>query len=143
MRGDRLGVNSQQVYILTETSMELIREQVIRLQPRVLVIDSIQTVFTADLASAPGSVSQVRESTAHLMALAKTLDVPILIYWPCHQRRHHCMEPRVVGTHGGHGAVLCGASDTIPTAFCGGERIALDQPTKSVCLKCDRRALWK
>jgi len=79
MRGDRLGVNSQHVYILTETSMELIREQVTRLQPRVLVIDSIQTVFTADLASAPGSVSQVRESTAHLMALAKTLDVPVLI----------------------------------------------------------------
>src|SRR5262250_1081811 len=79
MRGDRLGVHSQHVYILTETSMELIREQVTRLQPRVLVIDSIQTVFTADLASAPGSVSQVRASAAHLMALAKTLDVPILI----------------------------------------------------------------
>ena len=79
MRGDRLGVNSQHVYILTETSMELIREQVTRLQPRVLVIDSIQTVFTADLPSAPGSVSQVRESTAHLMTLAKSLDVPIII----------------------------------------------------------------
>jgi len=59
--------------------MELIREQVTRLQPRVLVIDSIQTVFTAELSSAPGSVSQVRESTAHLMTLAKTLDVPIMI----------------------------------------------------------------
>jgi DNA repair protein RadA/Sms len=79
MRADRLGVNSQHVYILTETSMEIIREQVNRLQPRVLVIDSIQTVFTADLSSTPGSVSQVRESTAHLMALAKTLDVPVMI----------------------------------------------------------------
>jgi DNA repair protein RadA/Sms len=79
MRGDRLGVHSQHVYIFTETSMELIREQVTRLQPRVLVIDSIQTVFTADLSSAPGSVSQVRESTAHLMTLAKTLDVPVMI----------------------------------------------------------------
>ncbi len=79
MRGDRLGVNSAHVYILTETSMELIREHVTRLRPRVLVIDSIQTIFTADVTSAPGSVSQVRESTAHLMTLAKTLDVPILI----------------------------------------------------------------
>jgi DNA repair protein RadA/Sms len=79
MRADRLGVNSQHVYILTETSMEIIREQVTRLQPRVLVIDSIQTVFTADLSSTPGSVSQVRESTAHLMTLAKTLDVPIML----------------------------------------------------------------
>lgn len=79
MRGDRLGVHSQQVYILTETSLEVIREQVTRLQPRVLVIDSIQTVFTAEIASAPGSVSQVRESTAHLIQLAKSLDLPILI----------------------------------------------------------------
>lgn len=79
MRGDRLGVDSQYVYILTETSMELIREQVARLQPRVLVIDSIQTVFSSEIASAPGSVSQVRESTAHLMHLAKHFDVPIFI----------------------------------------------------------------
>lgn len=79
MRSDRLDVSYQQVYIHTETSMELIREQVTRLQPRALVIDSIQTVFTADIASAPGSVSQVRESTAQLMALAKPLNLPIFI----------------------------------------------------------------
>jgi DNA repair protein RadA/Sms len=79
MRSDRLGANYQQVYILTETSMELIREQVTRLRPRALVIDSIQTVFTADITSAPGSVSQVRESTAQLMALAKPLNLPIFI----------------------------------------------------------------
>ena len=79
MRSDRLGANCQQVYILTETSVELIREQVTRLKPRVLVIDSIQTVFTADVTSAPGSVSQVRECTAQLMALAKPLNLPIFI----------------------------------------------------------------
>jgi DNA repair protein RadA/Sms len=79
IRGDRLGVSSQQVYILTETSMERIREQVTRLHPRALVIDSIQTVFTADIASAPGSVSQVRESTAQLTALAKPLNLPVFI----------------------------------------------------------------
>jgi DNA repair protein RadA/Sms len=50
-----------------------------RLQPRVLVVDSIQTVFTAELASAPGSVGQVRESTAQLMTLAKSQNLPILI----------------------------------------------------------------
>lgn len=79
MRGDRLGVHSQDVYILTETAMEAIQEQVSRLRPRVLVIDSIQTVFMADLSSAPGSVSQVRESTAQLMTLAKSLNLPVLI----------------------------------------------------------------
>lgn len=79
MRSDRLGVHNQDVYILTETSMEVIKEQVPRLQPRVLVVDSIQTVFTAEVASAPGSVTQVRESTAQLMTLAKSLNLPILI----------------------------------------------------------------
>jgi DNA repair protein RadA/Sms len=49
------------------------------LQPRALVVDSIQTVFTADVASAPGSVSQVRECTAQLIALAKPLNLPIFI----------------------------------------------------------------
>jgi DNA repair protein RadA/Sms len=79
MRSDRLGAHCPQVYILTETSLELIREHITRLRPRVLVIDSIQTVFTADITSAPGSVSQVRESTAQLMALAKSLNLPIFI----------------------------------------------------------------
>jgi DNA repair protein RadA/Sms len=79
MRSDRLGVHNQDVYILTETSMEVIKEQVLRLRPRVLVVDSIQTVFTAEVASAPGSVTQVRESTAQLMTLAKSLNLPILI----------------------------------------------------------------
>jgi DNA repair protein RadA/Sms len=79
MRSDRLGANCPDLYILTETSVELIRDQVTRLQPRVLVIDSIQTVFTAEITSAPGSVSQVRESTAQLMALAKPLNMPMFI----------------------------------------------------------------
>ncbi len=79
MRGDRLGIQSDQVYLLTETSMEMIQEQVTQLKPRVLVIDSIQTIFMADVTSAPGSVSQVRECTAQLMALAKSLNLPILI----------------------------------------------------------------
>jgi len=79
MRGDRLGIQSDQVYLLTETSMEMIQEQVSRLKPRILVIDSIQTIFMADVTSAPGSVSQVRECTAQLMMLAKSLNLPILI----------------------------------------------------------------
>lgn len=79
MRGDRLGIQSQNVYICTDTSIDLIREHVTRLQPRVVIIDSIQTVAAAEVASTPGSVSQVRESTAQLITLAKSQDVPILI----------------------------------------------------------------
>lgn len=79
MRSDRLGIQSDQVYLLTETSMEMIQEQVSRLVPSVLVIDSIQTIFMSDVTSAPGSVSQVRECTAQFMTLAKSLNLPILI----------------------------------------------------------------
>jgi DNA repair protein RadA/Sms len=79
MRADRLAVNQYQVHILTETAIELIREQVTQLQPRALVVDSIQTMFSAEVSSAPGSVSQVRECTAQLMALAKPLNLPIFI----------------------------------------------------------------
>ena len=108
MRSDRLGANCQHVYILTETSMELIREQVMRLKPRALVIDSIQTVFTADITSAPGSVSQVRESTAQLMALAKPLHLPIFIIG--HVTKDGSLAgPRVLA-HGGHRALLRGTA---------------------------------
>ncbi len=79
MRADRLDVSDHQVHILTETAIESIREQVTHLHPRALVVDSIQTVFTADVASAPGSVSQVRACTAQLIALAKPLNLPIFI----------------------------------------------------------------
>jgi DNA repair protein RadA/Sms len=79
MRSDRLGIRQPHLYVLTETSMELIREHVTQLQPRVLVVDSIQTVGTADIASAPGSVSQVRESAAQLMQLAKAHNLPVFL----------------------------------------------------------------
>ena len=71
LRADRLGVRAAGLYFLAETSLENIEHQAEHLAPRVLVIDSIQTVYLADLESAPGSVSQVRECGARLMMLAK------------------------------------------------------------------------
>jgi len=71
LRADRLGIRAAGLYFLAETSLENIEHQAERLAPRVLVIDSIQTVYLADLESAPGSVSQVRECGARLMMLAK------------------------------------------------------------------------
>jgi DNA repair protein RadA/Sms len=71
LRADRLGVRAAGLYFLAETSLENIEHQAERLAPRVLVIDSIQTVYLPDLESAPGSVSQVRECGARLMMLAK------------------------------------------------------------------------
>ncbi len=71
MRGDRLGVSSRNLYIVSETSLERIFGEIKRLSPRVLVIDSIQTVYTSHLQSAPGSISQVRETAARLMYMSK------------------------------------------------------------------------
>ena len=65
--------------IFCETNLETIREVIERKKPDMVVIDSIQTMFHEDISSAPGSVSQVRESTAVLMQLAKGLGISIFI----------------------------------------------------------------
>ncbi|PLX78134.1 MAG: DNA repair protein RadA [Desulfuromonas sp.] len=71
LRAERLGVSTENLFLLPETSLEAILERVRDLDPDFLVIDSIQTIFTAALESAPGSVSQVRECAGRLMQLAK------------------------------------------------------------------------
>lgn len=71
LRAQRLGVRSAHVHMAAESNLETIRELAREMKPKVLVIDSIQTVFLPEIASAPGSVSQVRECAAQLMGLAK------------------------------------------------------------------------
>jgi DNA repair protein RadA/Sms len=71
MRADRLGVAEPQLLVLAETSVEAILEHARAIQPVVLAIDSIQTVFTEQLGAAPGSIGQVRESAAHIVQFAK------------------------------------------------------------------------
>lgn len=79
MRGERLQVTAGELYILAENSLEKIVTHVQRLAPAVIVIDSIQTVFTSALESAPGTVSQVRETAGKLMMLAKGTGTPIFL----------------------------------------------------------------
>ena len=79
LRGDRLSVRAEQLMLLAETSMERIIPAIERLKPGVVVVDSIQTVYTDSLESAPGSVSQVRECAGKLMALAKGSGIPLFI----------------------------------------------------------------
>jgi len=71
MRADRLGALVESLFVLCETNMEHINEAIESLEPDFLVIDSIQTVYDPNVQSAPGSVSQVRECTAHFMRTAK------------------------------------------------------------------------
>jgi len=79
MRADRLSVSSDNIILLPETSMEGILEEAARIHPDAMVIDSIQTVYTLELLSAPGSVGQVRECAARLMLYAKRSNVPVFI----------------------------------------------------------------
>lgn len=79
LRGERLGASHRNLLILAENSLEAILSHATTLTPRVMVVDSIQTVWTSSLESAPGSVSQVRESAGKLMMLAKGSGIPIFI----------------------------------------------------------------
>ena len=79
LRGERLGVSHKKLLVLAENSLEAILAHATSLKPGVMVVDSIQTVWTSALESAPGSVSQVRESAGKLMLLAKGSDIPIFI----------------------------------------------------------------
>ena len=79
LRAERLGIGAERLLLLAETDVDLIVTAAERLQPRLLVVDSIQSVASAQIASAPGSVSQVRDCTLRLAQLAKRSGVPVCI----------------------------------------------------------------
>jgi len=79
LRAERLGITGERLYLLAETDIEVILSQIEQLSPGLVVIDSIQTVYTPELDAAPGSVTQVRESTLRLMHWAKLNSVPVFL----------------------------------------------------------------
>ncbi|ANX10514.1 DNA repair protein RadA [Fictibacillus arsenicus] len=79
LRADRLEIAAKDLFVLAETDLELIEQAMADVMPSVMIIDSIQTVYRSEVTSAPGSVSQVRECTSHLMRMAKTKGIAIFI----------------------------------------------------------------
>lgn len=79
MRARRLGLSPDNLYLLTETNLHAIIEQIRQLAPTAVVVDSIQTVYLDELTSAPGSVSQVRECASALTRTAKEQNIPIFL----------------------------------------------------------------
>ena len=79
MRAERINKNSEHCYILTETSTNNIFQEIEKIQPDILIIDSIQTIHTSYLESAPGSVSQIRECTSELIKFAKETSTAVLL----------------------------------------------------------------
>ena len=78
-RGERLGVGDAPLFLLSETCLERVLEEVARVKPALVVVDSIQTIFSTAFQSAPGSVGQVREVATKLLFAAKGQNIPIVI----------------------------------------------------------------
>ena len=79
MRGDRLGIDGGALYLLAETCLERLIDAVERIKPSLLIVDSIQTVFSQKVPSAPGSVSQVRQAATDLLFTAKGRNLPTIL----------------------------------------------------------------
>jgi DNA repair protein RadA/Sms len=79
LRGERLRIEATNLFLLPETNLENIFHEVERLSPAAIVVDSIQTVFSAMIESAPGSVSQVREAAHQFLMLAKNRTIPVFL----------------------------------------------------------------
>ena len=78
-RGDRLGVGDAPLYLLAETCIERMLEEIARLKPALVIVDSIQTVFSLKFQSAPGSIGQVREAATQLLFTAKGQNMPTIL----------------------------------------------------------------
>jgi DNA repair protein RadA/Sms len=79
MRGERLGVEAERLFLLPETNLQSILAETDKLRPDFVIVDSIQTVFSDQIESAPGSVSQVRDVAAQLMTFAKQTSTPVFL----------------------------------------------------------------
>jgi DNA repair protein RadA/Sms len=79
LRGERLRIEAKNLFLLPETNLENIFHEVERIRPTAIVVDSIQTVFSAMIESAPGSVSQVREAAHQFLMLAKNRTIPVFL----------------------------------------------------------------
>src|SRR5262249_57849993 len=78
-RGERLGVGAAPLYLLAETCLERILEEIARIKPALVIVDSVQTIFSLKFQSAPGSIGQVREAATQLLFAAKGPNVPTFL----------------------------------------------------------------
>ncbi len=79
LRADRLGVDTDNLFVMAETDVEIICEHIKSDKPDLVIVDSIQTVMLSELSSSCGSITQVRESTNYIMRTAKDFNIPVII----------------------------------------------------------------
>ena len=117
LRGERLGITGGGLFLMAETSLERILEQVDAIKPAALVIDSVQTVFSSRFPSAPGSISQVREVATQLLFVAKGRGVTTFLIG--HVTKDGSLAgPEVARAHRRHGALLRGREAPAPPRSC-------------------------
>jgi predicted ATP-dependent serine protease len=92
-------------YLLTETSTQVIFQEIKKLKPQLIIVDSIQTLQTNFIDASPGSVSQIRECAAEFQRFAKETGTPVFSDWSHHQRREYS-GAKNSGTHGGYGVTV-------------------------------------
>lgn len=79
MRADRLGITNPEFYLLTETSTQVIFQEIKKLKPQLVIVDSIQTIQSTSIDSSAGSISQIREATSELQRFAKETSTPVFL----------------------------------------------------------------
>ncbi len=79
IRADRLGINNENILFLAETDIEIIENYILEIKPKLVIIDSIQTMYSDEISSAAGTVSQVREITARIMRICKANNITTII----------------------------------------------------------------
>jgi len=79
MRADRINIQHEHFYLLTETSTQIIFQEIKKLRPQLVIVDSIQTIQSSFIEASPGSVSQIRESAAEFQRFAKETNTPVLL----------------------------------------------------------------
>ena len=79
LRADRLGINNEDILFLGETDIDIVNEAIVEVNPKLVIIDSIQTMYSDELTAAAGSVSQVREITSQVMRICKSRNITTII----------------------------------------------------------------
>ena len=134
LRAERLGVNPEELYILSETRLSDVLEAVEATKPDILIVDSIQTLYLEDNESSPGSVSQVKDCTMTLMNLSKSQGITVFVVGHIN-KDGNIAGPKVLE----HmvDCVLYFEGDPIPPTGCSGlPRTASALPMKSAFLRC-------
>ena len=105
IRADRLKINNDDILFLGETDISVIENEIIKLRPKLVIIDSIQTMYSEEITSAPGSVSQVREITSKIMRTCKQEGVTTIIIGHVTKDRKYC-RTKSIRTHGRYSSLL-------------------------------------